>query len=105
MPGEVRGKLRLVNFADAQKLVKEGGNLYSAGQGIAALPDTVDALGTLPDPAAATLLDRLRGRDLLAMPYLPLPVAALVQGQLGGLIAPFVGIKLIDLLIQFIPGI
>ena len=27
-------------FADAQKLVKEGGNLYSAGQGIAAQPDT-----------------------------------------------------------------
>jgi flagellar basal-body rod protein FlgF/flagellar basal-body rod protein FlgG len=36
----VRGKLRLVNFADAQKLVKEGSNLYSAGQGIAGLPDT-----------------------------------------------------------------
>ena len=36
----VRGKLRLVSFADAQKLVKEGGNLYSAGQGIAAQPDT-----------------------------------------------------------------
>src|SRR3981189_3109728 len=34
----VRGKLRLVSFADAQKLVKEGGNLYSAGQG-AAQPD------------------------------------------------------------------
>ena len=31
----VRGKLRLVSFADAQKLVKEGNNLYSAGQGIA----------------------------------------------------------------------
>ena len=36
----VRGKLRLVSFADAQKLVKEGGNLYSAGQGVAARPDT-----------------------------------------------------------------
>ena len=36
----VRGKLRLVNFADAQKLVKEGSNLYSAGRGIAAQPDT-----------------------------------------------------------------
>jgi flagellar basal-body rod protein FlgF/flagellar basal-body rod protein FlgG len=35
----VRGKLRLVSFADAQKLVKEGGNLYSAGQGIAPQPD------------------------------------------------------------------
>ena len=37
----VRGKLRLVSFADAQKLVKEGSNLYSAGQGVAAQPDTV----------------------------------------------------------------
>lgn len=36
----IRGKLRLVSFADAQKLVKEGGNLYSAGQGIVAQPDT-----------------------------------------------------------------
>lgn len=35
----VRGKLRLVTFADAQKLVKEGANLYSAGQGVAAQPD------------------------------------------------------------------
>ena len=40
----VRGKLRLVNFADAQKLVKEGGNLYSAGQGVAAQPDTTSRL-------------------------------------------------------------
>ena len=37
----MRGKLRVVSFADAQKLVKEGSNLYSAGEGIAALPDTV----------------------------------------------------------------
>ena len=35
----VRGKLRLVSFADAQKLVKEGSNLYSADPG-AAQPDT-----------------------------------------------------------------
>ena len=33
----VRGKLRLSSFADAQKLVKEGFNLYS---GTAAQPDT-----------------------------------------------------------------
>ena len=31
----IRGKLRLVNFADAQKLLKEGLNLYSAGEGSA----------------------------------------------------------------------
>jgi flagellar basal-body rod protein FlgF len=35
----IRGKLRLVSFADAQKLLKEGSNLYSAAQGAAA-PDT-----------------------------------------------------------------
>lgn len=40
----IRGKLRLVNFADPQKLVKEGGNLFSAGQGIAAQPDTTSRL-------------------------------------------------------------
>lgn len=31
----IRGKLRLVSFADAQKLLKEGSNLYSAGEGSA----------------------------------------------------------------------
>ena len=35
----VRGKLRLASFADAQKLVKEGSNLYSAGPGAAAQTD------------------------------------------------------------------
>ena len=35
----VRGKLLLVSFADAQKLLKEGSNLYSAGTGAAAQPD------------------------------------------------------------------
>jgi flagellar basal-body rod protein FlgF len=34
-----RGKLRVVSFADAQKLLKEGSNLYSAGEGGAAQPD------------------------------------------------------------------
>ena len=35
----VRGKLRLVSFADAQKLLKEGTNLYSRRRGAAAQPD------------------------------------------------------------------
>ncbi len=35
----VRGKLRIVSFADPQKLVKEGSNLYSADTGVAAQPD------------------------------------------------------------------
>jgi len=34
----LRGKLRLVSFADAQKLLKEGSNLYS-GEGAGAAPD------------------------------------------------------------------
>jgi flagellar basal-body rod protein FlgF len=40
----VRGKLRLVSFAQAQKLLKEGSNLYSAGTGAAAQPDTVSTV-------------------------------------------------------------
>jgi flagellar basal-body rod protein FlgF len=36
----IRGKLRLVSFADAQKLLKEGSNLYAAGEGGTPLPDT-----------------------------------------------------------------
>ena len=36
----VRGKLRMVSFADAQKLLKEGSNLYAPGEGAAAQPDT-----------------------------------------------------------------
>jgi flagellar basal-body rod protein FlgF/flagellar basal-body rod protein FlgG len=35
----VRGKLRLVSFAQAQRLVKEGANLFSSGAGNAAQPD------------------------------------------------------------------
>jgi flagellar basal-body rod protein FlgF len=40
----VRGKLRLVSFAQAQQLLKEGSNLYSAGTGVAAQPDTASRL-------------------------------------------------------------
>ena len=36
----VRGKLRVVRFADAQKLVKEGSNLYAAGVDALPQPDT-----------------------------------------------------------------
>jgi len=36
----VRGKLRLVAFAQTQRLVKEGSNLYSAGEGNIAQPAT-----------------------------------------------------------------
>ena len=35
-----RGKLRLVSFADAQKLLKQGSNLYAAGEGGAPQADT-----------------------------------------------------------------
>ena len=40
----VRGKLRVVSFAQAQSLQKEGSNLYSAGAGIAVQPDTTSKL-------------------------------------------------------------
>ncbi|WP_029586608.1 flagellar basal-body rod protein FlgF [Bradyrhizobium sp. URHD0069] len=40
----VRGKLRVVRFADAQQLVKEGSNLYSVGEGAAAEPDTASRI-------------------------------------------------------------
>lgn len=36
----VRGKLRIASFANPQKLVKEGSNLFSAGNGNAAQQDT-----------------------------------------------------------------
>ncbi len=36
----IRGTLRLVNFADAQKMLKEGFNLYSPGEGGAPQADT-----------------------------------------------------------------
>jgi len=39
----VRGKLRLVSFADAQSILKEGSNLYSAGTA-SAQPDTASKL-------------------------------------------------------------
>jgi flagellar basal-body rod protein FlgF len=35
----VRGKLRLVSFAQAQNLLKEGSNLFSAGEGAGPRPD------------------------------------------------------------------
>jgi flagellar basal-body rod protein FlgF len=39
----IRGKLRLASFAQAQKLLKEGSNLYSAGEG-SAQPDLKSAV-------------------------------------------------------------
>ena len=35
----IRGKLRLVSFTDAQSLLKQGNNLYTAGNAAAAQPD------------------------------------------------------------------
>lgn len=60
------------------------------GLSVAARPDTIDALGALPDAGAATLIERLTGRDLLSGPYLPLPVGTLVDEGLGGFVAPLV---------------
>lgn len=60
------------------------------GLTVAAVPDTLDALGTIADPAAATLLERLADQDVLAAPYVPLPVEALVGSGLRRLVAPLV---------------
>jgi hypothetical protein len=57
---------------------------------VAAVPDTVDALAATDDPAAALLLERLTGRDVLAAPYVRLPLQELVAHSLDGLVAPLV---------------
>jgi hypothetical protein len=58
---------------------------------VAAVPDTLDALATRPDGATGVLLDRLTGREVLAAPYVRLPVDAMVEHRLEGLIEPLVG--------------
>lgn len=40
----IRAKLRIVNFTQPQRLVKEGSNLYSLGEGNAVQPDTKSTL-------------------------------------------------------------
>jgi flagellar basal-body rod protein FlgF len=40
----VRGKIRMVNFAQPQRLVKEGSNLFSAGPGATPQPSTTSKL-------------------------------------------------------------
>lgn len=40
----IRAKLRIVNFTQPQRLVKEGSNLYALGEGNAAQPDTKSVL-------------------------------------------------------------
>lgn len=80
-PGELRRLSRVGALLEAHP---------GLGLSVAAVPDTVDALGTLADPTAAELLARLAGRDLLSVPYLPVPVASLIDEGLGGLIAPMV---------------
>lgn len=49
---------------------------------LAARPDTVDALAATTDGEAE--LNRMRGADLLALPYLPLPVDRLADTDLAG---------------------
>lgn len=56
---------------------------------VAAVPDTVDALTASPETGAGAVLDALRGREALAMPYLPMPVESLVDTGLGQLVPPY----------------
>jgi len=55
---------------------------------VAAVPDTIEALASSDDPAAATALEQLAGADVLAAPYLRVPVAALLEDGLEGLLPP-----------------
>lgn len=84
---------RVVDPDELRRLARVGALLEAhpdLGLSVAVLPDTVDALGTLPDTPAATLLEQLAGRELLSVPYLPVPVAALVEEGLGDLVRPLV---------------
>lgn len=57
---------------------------------VAATPDTIDALGASPDPSAAELLTQLEGREMLALPYLPLAVQSMRRSDLLGLVPSLV---------------
>lgn len=84
---------RAVRPAELRRLARTGDVLAAhpgLGLSVAALPDTVDALATLPDPSAEQLLDRLAEQELLALPYVPLPLASLIREGVGGVIAPLV---------------
>lgn len=84
---------RAIVGAELRRLARIGDLLAARpdlGLSVAAVPDTVDALGTLSDPAAGELVERLAGQELLSLPYLPVPVGSLVEQGLGGLVAPLV---------------
>lgn len=80
-PAELRGLSRIGDVLGAHP---------DLDLSVAAVPDTVDALGTLPDPAADELLGLLAERPLLSVPYLPVPLAPLIDQGVGGLVAPLV---------------
>ncbi len=84
---------RAIGAAELRRLARTGQLLADhpeLGLSVAAVPDTVDALATLPDQSAEELLDRLGEQELLALPYLPLPLAALIDEGVGGVITPLV---------------
>ena len=84
---------RSIEAGELRRIARVGDLLEAhpdLGLSVAALPDTVDALGTLAEPAAAELLAQLAERDPLSVPYLPVPVGSLVEAGLGGLVAPLV---------------
>jgi hypothetical protein len=84
---------RAIDPGELRRLAQVGSLLEAhpdLGLSVAVLPDTIDALGTLSDPAATALVERLTGRELLSVPYLPVPVATLVDEGLRDLVAPLV---------------
>lgn len=84
---------RSIEAGELRRIARVGDLLEAhpdLGLSVAALPDTVDALGTLAEPAAAELLAQLAELDLLSVPYLPVPVGSLVDEGLGGVVGPLV---------------
>jgi flagellar basal-body rod protein FlgF len=76
----VRGKLRLVSFAQAQRLVKEGSNLYSAADGATAQPDTTSRVrqGFLEKSNVSSVLEMSR---LIEVTRTYTQISALLQQQ------------------------
>lgn len=82
---------RVISATELRRLARTAELLAAhpdLGLSVAAVPDTVEALAAVPDPAAVAVVEALAGADLLAAPYLPLPVAELVDQGLDGLVPP-----------------
>lgn len=84
---------RRMSALDRRRLVAAGELLAAhpdVDLTVAAVPDTVEALASDPDPDAAAVVEQLVGRDVVAAPYVRLPVDALFDEGLEGLVPSLV---------------